>query len=139
LLDKVAEKIEDEIIDIEDFKPPKLRDVFNYYDLKKAFELSINEAVRSVEEENQRVEKNLAPFENKISEFIKKWASDKHIRRYPGGGNLPVSGQLQLIRYLRAYVLKNGKFPTGTHSIPKGADIFNKEVNGFEINFDTYL
>jgi hypothetical protein len=138
LLDKIAEKIEDEMIEIEDIKPPKLSDAFNYCDLHKAFELSINEAVKNIEEMTQAEDNALAPFQNKISEFIQKWAFDKPKRRYPGGGNLPVFGQLQLTRYIKGYIQKNGKFPIGVHSIPKGTDIFDKEVNGFEINFDIY-
>jgi hypothetical protein len=139
LLDNIIEKISDEMIEIEDFiQKPKLNKIFNIIDLEQAFVVCIKQAIKNIEGKNRLLENKLTPLKMDIDRFLHKWSSDKPKRRYPAGGNLPALGQVQLMRYIKEFIIKNGDFPRGIHFIPKGTDIFNKEAIGFEINFDDY-
>lgn len=141
ILDNLAEELQANDAEIEALEAPKLSEVFNLYDLEKAFKLSLQNLLKHLEEqENRRAREDaeLDCFEERIKEFITSWASKRPSRRYPGGGSLPASGQLELNRYIRKYILENKKFPTGVHLIPKGLDIFDRYSEEFEVNFDAF-
>lgn len=105
---------------------------------------ALQKAVRqamAIAAERERVEQAqyaqaLTPFDDAIAYLITRWAADKPRRRYPGSKPLPPSGQLQLQHYLQQYVLAHGCLPTGAHTIPAGADLFNHESPSFDVDFD---